>query len=112
MTNRLPRKSKTGITVIPIGIYCYFVLSYKSESCEVSDCQQQSVNKRYLNMSNPPICEETLPSSADFSTTKVLLFSEMCKYFCLFFAYLHIFLYFCIQFEQLWMISFPEAKRY
>ena len=31
MTNRLPRYSKTGIIVIPIGIYCYFDLTLNSK---------------------------------------------------------------------------------
>ena len=38
----------------PIGIYCYFGFDLILESCEVSVCQTQSVNKRYSICPNLP----------------------------------------------------------
>ena len=42
----------------PIGIYCYFGFDLILESCEVSVCQTQSVNKRYPICPNLPCCEQ------------------------------------------------------
>ena len=78
MTNRFAGNGKAGAIVTPIGIYCYFGLNCNSESCEVSNYQTQSVNKRYYfnllfptttsraeSPRNPSIPLSSLPSGLD-----------------------------------------------
>ena len=48
--------------IIPIGIYCYFACDLTlMKCCEISDCQMQSVNKRYFNMSSQILTGEIHP---------------------------------------------------
>jgi len=62
--------------IIPIGIYCHFGF-WTVESCEVSACSSQSVNKRYFmsfyrscDRNKPTQIWETLPSSVDLRVQK------------------------------------------
>ena len=88
-------------TIIPIGIYCYFEIDLLFESCEVSVSQYQSVNKRYLNMSETyprkNLCETLfaghIPSAqvCDCKGNTFFAYKQIEKYFLL-----EILIYTCI----------------
>ena len=60
----------------PIGIYCYFGFDLILESCEVSVCQTQSVNKRYPICPNLPCCEQHIALRRRFGGKNTIIFTK------------------------------------
>ena len=70
MTTVLTERQRQGI-VTPIGIYCsLWVATLNNESCEVSNCQTQSVNKRYSICPKIHSQKRHIPFGADFTLQK------------------------------------------
>ena len=51
MTFCSPGNGKQSMIVIPIGAHLFVLYPVPFESCEVSSCRTQYVNKRFFNMS-------------------------------------------------------------